>query len=144
MTQSEPRRYPFKSADSRFGEASLRPMLPLNLRYKQRSLEAEGLLDTGAMVNVLPYQLGTELGAQWDEQTVPVRLTGNLAQYEARVLLLSATVEMFPTVQLAFVWTQSPEAPLLLGQVNFFLEFDVCFYRSQLAFEVRPKIAAPR
>ena len=30
-------------------------------------------------------------------------------------------------------------APLLLRRMNFFLEFDVCFYRSQLAFEVRPK-----
>jgi hypothetical protein len=27
----------------------------------------------------------------------------------------------------------------LLGRMNFFLEFDVCFYRSQLAFEIRPK-----
>jgi hypothetical protein len=119
-------------------------MLPLILRYKQRDLAVEALLDTGAMVNVLPYEVGAELGARWDEQTVSVRLTGNLAQYEARVLLLYATVEMFPTVQLAFAWTRSTEAPLLLGQVNFFLEFDVCFYRSQLAFEVRPKIAAPR
>lgn len=31
---------------------------------------------------------------------------------------------------------------LLLGQANFFVEFDVCFYRSQEAFEVRPKAAA--
>lgn len=24
-------------------------------------------------------------------------------------------------------------------QINFFLEFNVCFYRSQLVFEVKPK-----
>ena len=24
--------------------------------------------------------------------------------------------------------------PLILGQINFFLEFDVCFYRSKLEF----------
>lgn len=33
----------------------------------------------------------------------------------------------------------SDDTPLLLGRMNFFLEFDVCFYRSQLAFEIRPK-----
>ncbi len=38
-----------------------------------------------------------------------------------------------------------PELPItlnvLLGQVNFFLEFDACFYRSHLAFEIRPRQA---
>jgi hypothetical protein len=29
--------------------------------------------------------------------------------------------------------------PLLLGRLNFFAELDVCFYGSQLAFEVCPK-----
>jgi hypothetical protein len=42
-------------------------------------------------------------------------------------------------VQLVFAWSLSDDAPLLLGRMNFFLEFDVCFYRSQLAFEVCPK-----
>jgi len=29
--------------------------------------------------------------------------------------------------------------PLILGQVNFFMEFDVCFYRSQLEFAISLK-----
>jgi hypothetical protein len=29
--------------------------------------------------------------------------------------------------------------PLLLGRMNFFLEFDVCFYRADLAFEVHSR-----
>ena len=28
---------------------------------------------------------------------------------------------------------------MILGQVNFFMEFDVCFFRSQAAFEINPK-----
>ena len=50
-----------------------------------------------------------------------------------------ATVGKFPPVQLAFAWTRSNAVPVLLGQVNFFMEFDVCFYRSRLVFEVKPK-----
>lgn len=66
-------------------------------------------------------------------------LTGNLADLEAKVLIVSGTVGQFPSVRLAFAWTQADDIPVILGQVNFFLEFDVCFYRTQLAFEIKPK-----
>lgn len=91
------------------------------------------------MVNVLPYGVGIDLGAVWDQQTTALRLTGNLARFEARALVVSANVGAFAPVQLVFAWTQAPDVPVLLGQVNFFMEFDVCFSRSRLAFEIRPK-----
>jgi hypothetical protein len=66
-------------------------------------------------------------------------LTGNLAQYEARVVVMQARVGQFEAAQLVFAWTTASQVPLILGQVNFFMEFDVCFYRSQLYFAVTPK-----
>ncbi|MEQ8538194.1 MAG: hypothetical protein RIB93_12195 [Coleofasciculus sp. D1-CHI-01] len=132
-------RYLFTVADSTFGAASLRPYLPITLTYQGKSITSSGLLDTGAAVNVLPHELGIELGAVWEQATTPLQLTGNLAQFEARVLIMSAVVAQFNPVQLVFAWTQASGIPLLLGQANFFLEFDVCFYRSQSAFEIRPK-----
>jgi hypothetical protein len=132
-------RFPFIEVDSSLGAASSLPCLPLTLTYQGYSLVVSGLLDTGATVNVLPYKIGEQLGAVWDRQTTPVRLTGNLARLEARVLIVSATLGQFAPVRLAFAWTQAEDIPLILGQVNFFLEFDVCFYRSHLAFEVRPR-----
>ena len=137
MRDSE--QYPFTPADSTLGESSLQPYLPITLTYQGQSVTISGLLDTGSMVNVLPYQVGVELGAVWEQQKTPLQLTGNLARYEARALVVSATVGRFEPVQLVFAWTQTTDVPLLLGQVNFFMEFDVCFYRSQLSFEVRPK-----
>ena len=115
------------------------PYLPMTLSYRQQQVSVSGLLDTGATINVLPYQIGIGLGAVWEEQTRPVQLTGNLAQQEARVLIVTGTVSHFPAVRLAFAWTRSDDIPLILGQVNFLMEFDVCFYRSQSAFEVKPK-----
>lgn len=132
-------RYPFVAADSALGEASLRPYLPVILTYQSQTTVTAGLLDTGAAVNVLPFRIGIELGAVWEQQTTSLQLTGNLVQYEARLLLVSAVVEPFPPVRLAFAWSEAEHVPLLLGQINFFLEFNVCFYRSQLAFEVTPK-----
>jgi hypothetical protein len=63
-----------------------------------------------------------------------------LALVEARGLLVFAQVGNFDLVRLVFGWCQSDDVPLLLGQMNFSLEFDVCFYRSQLVFEVCPKL----
>ena len=98
-----------------------------------------GLLDTGSTVNVLPYPIGLQLGFVWEQQTTPVYVTGSLERLPARGVIVSDHVASFLPVELAFAWTQATEVPLILGQVNFFIEFDVCFFRSQSAFEVSPK-----
>lgn len=132
-------RFNYSEGEAASPIASNLPYLPLSLTYHLREAEVSGLLDTGATVNVLPYQVGIRLGAVWEAQTIPVKLTGNLAQQEARVLIVTAAVSKFSPVRLAFAWSRSDEVPVILGQVNFFMEFDVCFYRSQAAFEVKPK-----
>ncbi|MEG4392597.1 retroviral-like aspartic protease [Microcoleus sp. BROC3] len=115
------------------------PYRPLTLTYQNRSVEVMGLLDTGSSVNVLPYNVGVQLGAIWEEQRFSVTLAGNLASAEMKGLLVLAKVGDFEPVQLAFAWTRLNNIPIILGQTNFFTEFDVCFYGSQLAFEVCPK-----
>ena len=95
-------RYPYSSVDSTLGEASLRPNLPLILTHQGTSINTAGLLDTGAAINVLPYQLGIDLGAVWKHQTKPLELTGNLANYEARILIVPTVIREFNPVRLAF------------------------------------------
>jgi hypothetical protein len=133
------KRFPFIERTNSLGLSSTLPYLPITLTYTNRSVEAMALLDTGASVNVLPYEIGLQLGAVWEEQIVPIQLSGNLARMEARGLVLSATVAEFPSILLAFAWTESREVPLILGHMNFFAEFDVCFYRADFAFELRPR-----
>ena len=133
------KRFPFIERTNSLGFSSTLPYLPITLTYTNRSVEAMALLDTGASVNVLPYEIGLQLGAVWEEQIVPIQLSGNLARMEARGLVLSATVAEFPSILLAFAWTESREVPLILGHMNFFAEFDVCFYRADFAFELRPR-----
>ncbi len=133
-------RYPFIERDQSLGIASLAPFLPLTLIGRESTM-ISGLLDTGATVNVLPYAVGEQLGAVWEKPTTPMTLSGNLAACDARALILSAVVGPFAPVRLAFAWAKTDAVPVLLGQVNFFMEFDVCFYRSRSYFEVRPKSA---
>jgi hypothetical protein len=62
-----------------------------------------------------------------------------IAQHKARAVFVQAIVGQLEPVRLALAWTKATGIPLLLGQVNFFMEFDVCFHRSQLNFEVAIK-----
>lgn len=116
------------------------PHLPLTLASGDRLVEVMALLDIGASVNVLPYAIGLQLGAVWENQTVSIPLSGNLAHSDsdARGLVVSGTVALFSPVLLAFAWTQSNDAPVILGHINFFAEFNMCVYRHELAFEVFP------
>jgi hypothetical protein len=131
-------RFPFISRDPALGAASLAPLLPLELAA-HTSISLNGLLDTGAAVNVLPFAIGQQLGFDWDQQTTIVQLSGNLASVEGRVIVVSALVGSFAPVRLAFAWAKTDATPVILGQVNFFMEFDVCFFRSRLFVEIRPK-----
>ncbi|MEG3885885.1 hypothetical protein QT971_17010 [Microcoleus sp. herbarium19] len=132
-------RFAFTEVDPSLGALSTLPYLPIVLTYQNQSLRVSGLLDTGSSVNVLPYEMGLRLGAVWERQRLSVPLGGNLSKFEARAVVMTANVEQFPPVDLAFAWTQDRNAPLILGHMNFFLAFDVCFYRSELAFEISPK-----
>jgi hypothetical protein len=132
-------KFPYKIIDSSLGMVDRMPYLPLTLISNDKSLNTEGLLDTGASVNVLPYELGLNLGLIWDDETLSVLLAGNLARFEARAVVVDAQISSFSSINLAFAWTQAPNVPLILGQANFFFEFDVCFFRARSEFEVCPK-----
>ncbi|MBL8161337.1 MAG: hypothetical protein JNJ61_05070 [Anaerolineae bacterium] len=131
--------FPYVAVKNARGETALRPLIPVRLVYGSTTVEATGLIDSGADVNVLPYNLGVALGGNWELARRGLRLSGNLARYEARGILVSCTVGVLASVQLAFAWTQAEDVPLLFGQVNFLAEFDVCFFRARGIFEVRPK-----
>jgi len=133
------RKFSYKVIDDSLGMVDRMPYLPLTLSLNGQLLNVEGLLDTGASVNVLPYKLGQQLGLIWENETLSVVLAGNLARFEARAVIVDAQVSSFPKFDLAFAWTRSTDVPLILGQANFFFEFEVCFFRARSEFEVRPK-----
>jgi hypothetical protein len=113
------------------------PYLPLTLALNGKKKEVHGLLDSGSTVNVLPYQTGLELGAVWENHRIPLRLVGNLANFEARAIFVNAQIKGFPPIDLAFAWTNAESATLILGQTNFFSLFDVCFVRQNNEFEIK-------
>lgn len=136
---SEAAWFPFVDAKPAQPGTSLMPLLPLVLSQGARQIKTVGLLDTGAAVSVLPYSLGEQLGFVWEEQKTSLVLSGNLSRLPARGILVSAMIGSFAPVRLVFAWTQADDVQLLLGQMNFFLEFDACFFRTRSEFELKPR-----
>ena len=115
------------------------PRLPLTLKLNNLSIDVFGLVDSGATINVLPFSVGQQLGAIWDSQKAVIRLAGNMANTLAQPIIVKAEIGNFPPVSLAFAWVSHDNTPVILGQTNFFNEFEVCFFRNSFEFEVKPK-----
>jgi hypothetical protein len=106
-------RYSFTERTDTFGRSVIMPHLPLMLTLGNRSLEVTALLDTGASVNVLPYEIGVQIGAVWENQAISIPLSGNLARSDSRGLVVSGTIAQFSPVLLAFAWTELSDAPVI-------------------------------
>lgn len=132
-------RFRYSTTEPSQNEFDSLPRIPLILHREDRSVETLGLVDSGATVSVIPYEMGIQLGATWNDRQAIIQLAGNLGNHPAMPLFATAEIGEYVPVQLAFAWVKQPHAPLILGQTNFFLEFDVCFYRSKLEFDVKPK-----
>ena len=131
--------FPFVWVTNALNESVRRPLVPISLTLGNKTVSTVALIDTGADVSVLPFGIGLELGAVWDDQKITLELSGNLSKFEARGLLLSGTIGSLKPARLAFAWTQSDQARLILGQTNFFDEFSVCVHRFNNSFEIQSR-----
>lgn len=112
------------------------PFIPLTLYYGDRVITRDALVDSGATNNVLPYHIGLELGLSWEAQTFGLNPVDILRGAPVVGVKLSAEVTPFPPCDMVWAWTQKDDMPLILGHMNFFLEFDVHFYDTQGMFEI--------
>jgi hypothetical protein len=117
------------------------PSITIQLRHETTTIPVSAIVDSGASLNILPYDIGLALNLDWHKQTYPLELEGMLRGVRAYGVLLQAEIAPFPPCRLAFAWLEKPsqQVRVLLGQVNFFQEFDVHFYGSQRWFELALK-----
>ena len=133
------KRFDYQNSGNTSLQSDFLPLLSVILKRGNRLVESSALLDTGSTVNLLPYSLGIEPGAVWEDQMRLPNLSGNVANYEARGLVLETRIAEFKPINMVFAWTKSNDVRLILGQINFFAEFDACFFRSQGFFEIKLK-----
>ena len=136
-------RFPYSSLND--DPTTLMPRLSLTLMLKERTVDVTGLVDSGAAVNLIPFSVGRDLGAVWEQQKVAVPLVGSLGRVEARALIVEALHSQLTSdhpVELIFAWAKDENVPVLFGQTNFLMEFRVCFDASNAIFEVYPRLSA--
>jgi hypothetical protein len=121
-------RFPFTERLDEFGTPDAVPSVAFNCDLPKQFDRSIRIVGYWGKCKCLPHDVGVRLGAVWEEQTTSVLLAGNLAPVEARGLVVSAEIRPFAPIRLVFAWSQTNDVPLLLGRMNFFLEFDVCFY----------------
>lgn len=124
-------RFPYTVTAPTQNEFDSLPRLPFTLQLDKRRVEVVRLVDSGATVNVLPYETGLQLGGLWEDRKATINLAGNLGGFVAQPIFVMAIFGDFSPIRLVFAWSRSNKVPLILGQMNFFMEFEVCFFRKQ-------------
>lgn len=113
------------------------PVLPFRVERNGVKLDLTGIVDSGAMLSVLPYDVGSQFGVPWASLTSSTTIGGVAGGVPARFISFETTIASFPPITLIFAWAQSNTVPILLGHVQFFLEFEVCFFADNGTFQVR-------
>jgi hypothetical protein len=54
------------------------PFVPTTLSYREQLIQVPALIDSGSSVNVLPYDIGQDLGLVWEAQDFPLEVVGVL------------------------------------------------------------------
>lgn len=103
------------------------PLLPCVLENGKKKISTLGLVDSGAMMNVLPHQLGLDLGGVWNDAEAELSLGSMYVDIPAMPFVARIRIGKLSPVRLVFAWAASNEVRLVLGQANFFMEFDIHF-----------------
>ena len=74
------------------------------------------------------------LGESWEDRKATIKLAGNLGGFAAQPAFAMGD---FAPIRLVFAWSRSNNVSLILGQMNFFMEFQVCCFRKQREFEIK-------
>lgn len=96
------------------------PFIQISLIRGERTILVPALVDSGASISVLPYDIGLQLGLEWENQSYPLDLTIFLQGAQAYGVALTGKIDPFPAVPLAFAWVQRSDVRLIPGQMNFF------------------------
>jgi hypothetical protein len=135
---SSPARFPYLPRGTGSGPHDLVPLLPARLSRGGIDVDVMALVDSGSSFSVLPYDVGARFGFDWSRLPNSLILAGPGGGRPAKVIALDLTFGPFGPVSQLFAWSRTNDTPVLFGQITFFLNFDVFFFRAQGHFEIQP------
>lgn len=118
-----------------------KPLVTVTLVHDGHEITVSALVDSGATLSILPYDIGHQLGFVWEEQTIPILLGGSLQNIPAVAVLVNGHISGLPETLLVMAWVAETEHPIrpILGQVNFFQQFKITFEGYTNTFDIAPK-----
>ncbi|KAF0197152.1 MAG: hypothetical protein FD167_5820, partial [bacterium] len=76
----------------------LMPFVPIRLVRNNLSFDTKALVDSGAVVNVLPHQVGLALGGVWNDKLAKLALGGALAGRKACPFIVYGIIGNFKPI----------------------------------------------
>ena len=119
------------------------PLLPVQLERSGKVVNEAALVDSGAGMSVLPYQLGLEFGFDWATAKPGIALRGFASADDTRLVFLNVEAQPFEKFLNVFLWVKNPSARLILGQANFFAHFEITFAAHTKSFSLTELGASP-
>lgn len=101
------------------------PMLPVKLQSKNQTLDEVALIDSGAEMSILPYDMGLSLSLNWEKAQMGTGLAGRVKPEDSRFVFIDLSVESFKPFKNIFLWVKMNNMRLIVGQANFLAHFDV-------------------
>jgi hypothetical protein len=116
------------------------PLVEITLQHDTHEITIAALVDSGAAMSILPFDIGLQLGLIWEEQTVPVNVGGVLTNTDAYGVVVRGQLTPLPPLTLVFalISRTSDEVRTILGQMNFFHQFKITFEAYNNSFELTP------
>ncbi len=85
-------RFKYSVTDPSQNELDSLPRLTLTPSCNTRQVDVVGLVDSGATINVLPYEIGVHLKETWDDRKANIKLAGNMGRFPAMPLAVMAKI----------------------------------------------------
>jgi hypothetical protein len=78
------------------------PIIIIRLSRSGREISIPAIVDSGAALNILPYDYGLQLGFIWEEQRLMLPVGGLLRGAEAYAVSAQTAIDPFIPVNMAF------------------------------------------
>lgn len=106
------------------------PTATVGIKYGKLSLSCEMLVDTGAYLSMVPYQIGMELGLTISEDEILE--AGGVGGASIPHIVKEVELQIGEnSIHIRIGWALTDEVPLLLGRLDVFDEFDIEFSQSR-------------
>ena len=138
-------RFQYTEAQGMAGIPGMLPFIPLTLLHTgdgvhiTARMTVPALVDSGATVNVLPRDIGEQMGLEWKSLQAILPSAGTIRRRPALALPLFVKVPQLAPQRLLFAWSElstHDHMAVLLGQTKFFDEYYVDFRKPDGYFDI--------